>query len=225
MKLIKTACALAAMAITSATVWAESVDVKVIGTIAPSSCTPTISGDIDYGNISPSILSQDDFTQLDSKHVKFTIRCDAPTRLALKARNGRPGTTAGTIYNNDDGVSPPSGMNNGSGLVVGLGMSGDKKIGGYSITLSEIFADDKPVTPITRGAAPADHWIKVPILPLYKGFEIVSSWSSNDTITPSTFTNMTAMLNVRAYINKRSELNIGTPIKLDGLTTIELFYL
>lgn len=42
---------------------------------------------------------------------------------------------------------------------------------------------------------------------------------------PRTFTNMSGTINVQAYINKTSELDISQPIELDGQTTIELVYL
>ncbi|WP_139319892.1 DUF1120 domain-containing protein, partial [Serratia marcescens] len=60
----KTTCALAVLATNSTAVMAESIDVKVIGTITPTACKPNFGGGgtIDYGNIQPASLSNDTFT-------------------------------------------------------------------------------------------------------------------------------------------------------------------
>ncbi|EMH7336993.1 DUF1120 domain-containing protein [Serratia marcescens] len=77
----KTACALAVLA-TSTAVMVESIDVKVIGTITPAACKPTLTGDgvVDYGTIAPASLNKDAFNQLDNKKLDFVITCDAPAK-------------------------------------------------------------------------------------------------------------------------------------------------
>ena len=85
----KTACALAVLA-TSTAAMAESVDVKVIGTITPTACKPTLSGGgtVDYGIIPPASLKKDAFNQLDKRQLDFAITCDAPAKVAIAAKSG-----------------------------------------------------------------------------------------------------------------------------------------
>ncbi|WIE52931.1 DUF1120 domain-containing protein [Pseudomonas sp. GM17] len=58
---------------------AASVEVKVIGTIIPNACTPTLAGGgtIDYGTHSSTDLSTNDFTLLPEKKccVHYCLQC------------------------------------------------------------------------------------------------------------------------------------------------------
>ncbi|CAO96698.1 Conserved hypothetical protein (DUF1120) [Erwinia tasmaniensis Et1/99] len=204
---------------------------QVIGTIKPSACTPVISngGNIDYGIISTATLSTDSLTQLENKQLTFSITCDAPTRLALKTINGRPGTAADARGDEDGpfGGFTPMGISVENGkAVVGLGKSRDKKIGGYNIMMDRIYADDNPVNYLHKLlSSGSSSWDKMLYLPFYLKEEALISWSKPSGNTPVIFTNMTGTINVRAYINKTSELDISQPITLDGQTTIELVYL
>ncbi|CCG87337.1 DUF1120 domain-containing protein [Erwinia piriflorinigrans] len=231
MKSLINTCAVAALAIFSGTAISESVGVQVVGTIKPSACTPVISndGNIDYGIISTATLSTDSLTQLDNKQLTFSITCDAPTKLGLKAVNGRPGTAAAARGDEDGhyGGFTPVGISAENGnVVVGLGKSGDKKIGGYNIMMDRITADGDPVNNLYRfTSSGSSSWDKMLFLPFYLKEEILTSWSKPSGNTPLTFTNMSGTINVRAYINKTSELDISQPIALDGQTTIELVYL
>lgn len=228
--LLKT-CVIAVLATISGTAISESVGVQVIGTIKPSACTPVISngGNIDYGIISTATLSTDSLTQLENKQLTFSITCDAPTKLGLKAVNGRPGTAADASGDEDGpfgGLTPAGISTVNGGAVVGLGKNGDKKIGGYNIMMDRITADGDPVNNLYRLASSSStSWKKMLYLPFYLKEEILTSWSKPSGDTPLIFTNMSGTINVRAYINKTSELDISQPITLDGQTTIELVYL
>ncbi|PVD39744.1 hypothetical protein C5188_24365 [Serratia liquefaciens] len=65
-----TACALTVLTITSLPSYAKDIEVKVAGTITPSGCTPTLSGDgaIDYGMIKSDSLTLDAYTTLEQKN-------------------------------------------------------------------------------------------------------------------------------------------------------------
>ncbi|WP_099349903.1 DUF1120 domain-containing protein [Erwinia amylovora] len=231
MKLLTNACALAVLATFSGAAISESVGVQVVGTIKPAACTPVISndGNIDYGTISTATLNPGSLTQLDNKQLTFSVNCDAPTRLALKAVNGRPGSAADARGDEDGpyGGFTPAGISNQNGnVVVGLGKSGDHKIGGYNIMMDRITANGDPVNNIYRYlSSGSTQWEKTSTLPFYLKGEILTSWSKPSEDGPRTFTNMSGTINVQAYINKTSELDISQPIELDGQTTIELVYL
>ncbi|MEX3242017.1 DUF1120 domain-containing protein [Serratia quinivorans] len=216
-------------------VLAESVDVKVIGTIIPAACTPTVAGGgtIDYGDIKPSDLKKDDYTVLDVKTAELSISCDAATKVAINAINGRPGSLAGATEAGPDSVgkSPITLSTEAGGFqaaVVGLGLSSNQaKIGGYAIYITDPIADSKEVSLLYRNN-PADTFSSSSNsnLPLYlTGGDRGVTWASSGSSDVLTFTTLNATLGIQAYINKVSELDLTQAVNLDGLTTIELEYL
>lgn len=223
----KTACALTILATTSTAVMAESIDVKVIGTITPTACNPTLTGGgtIDYGIIQPKSLKKDSLNQLDIKSVDFSITCDAPAKVGVRAINQRPNTAAGVSGDDTSGATIPAGLGGKNGsIVVGLGLSDGKKIGGYTLTIRNSNADGNKVDDIYK-ATKATSWLKHGTTQSFLGFDGINSWSKPGTLDPIAFTTLAGKLNVQAYINKASELDLSKPVKLDGLTTLELVYL
>lgn len=224
----KTACALAVLATTSTAVMAESIDVKVIGTITPAACKPTLSGGgtIDYGAIKPNTLKNDEFTVLAEKQIDFAITCDAPAKIALLAMSGRPNSAVrsdGTL-SNISSSNPLFGYTDIN--AVGLGLDGQKGVGGYGLRLQPgtMKADGKDVDSI-ESLNNTDTWGKSTSGSLYKLGKLYSSWAATGTLTPIAFTTLSGKLGAQAYINKASELDLTKPVKLDGLTTLELVYL
>ena len=224
----KTVCALVVLATTSSVVMAESIDVKVIGTITPGACKMTLSGGgvIDYGAIMLSSLRRDALNQLDNKQLDFAITCESPAKIALTGINGRLGTAAGTENNNSSGAAKiPNDIDRRNGdYVVGLGLDGDKKIGGYTISISNVVADNFDVDGIFK-AVELTNWSAWKMLPLYGSSKLYGSVAKKGELQPVAFTTLAGKLNVQAYLNKTSELNLTKPVKLDGLTTVELVYL
>ncbi|HDS5479450.1 TPA: DUF1120 domain-containing protein [Serratia liquefaciens] len=229
-----TACALAVLTITSLPSYAKDIEVKVAGTITPSGCTPTLSGDgaIDYGMIKSDSLTLDAYTTLEQKKLTLTIICDAPVKLALEAKNGRPNTLAGVAT--EDAISgaalSPVGRLNGSRAapaVVGLGLSNSARIGGYAIH----FGSGVGAISITRkgeagkwtngnGDSGEDNFYSIGVK---RQLSWMKAWGSIP--EPDAIKNVTIYLKVQAYINKASELDLTKPVILDGLTTLELIYL
>lgn len=232
--IMKTTLAMAILASGLQAASAESVDVKVIGTIVPTACTPTVSGGgvIDYGNIKATTLKADAYTVLPLKTVDFSISCDAPAKVAIAAKNGRFGSLAGASENSTTGVAPaPVTLPDmpGSGAV-GLGLDGTTKIGGYSMEIKEgtTTADGELVASLYTNGSLSAGWSQVPA---GKGdvYNMASqrymSWGKTGTLDPIAFKALAGKLAVQAYINKASELDLTHAIHLDGLTTLEVFYL
>jgi len=225
----KMACVIALLATTSTSVMAESIDVRVIGTITPTACTPSITGGgtIDYGSISPKSLKKDVFNYLEVKSVDFAITCDAPAKVALQARAVKGANAVGA-----DGrlwsVARDIPLFGGVYDAHGLGLTSDNKgIGGFGLRFetNTIIADSNKVDSIIQdGNTP---WVKSPDGSLIKGAGIkrLYSWSKAGEVNPVAFTTLTGTLNVQAYINKTSELDLTKPVRLDGVTTLELVYL
>lgn len=224
----KTVCTLVVLATTTSVVMAESIDVKVIGTITPGACKITLSGGgvVDYGAIMLSSLRRDALNQLDNKQLDFAITCESPAKIALTGIDGRPGTAAGTENGSSGGAAKtPNGIDDRNGeYVVGLGLDGNKKIGGYTISISNTVADNVNVDGIFKQGESED-WSAWKMLPLYSNSKLYGSVAKKGKLQPVAFTTLAGKLNVQAYLNKTSELNLTKPIKLDGLTTVELVYL
>lgn len=224
----KSAFTLAILAATSMPALAAGIDLAVSGTVAPSACTPTIAGGgaIDYGNIKADTLSADSYTVLDVKTVDFTITCDAPTKVAIKAINNRTGSNASGAEGIGGAAAAPAGM---QGTVAGLGLDGTAKVGGYTLTFKPSdFADGKGAALVISDDNNAT-WKKAQRVntSLY-GTDALThiSWAGDENGTePAPFTTLSAGLSVQAYINKASELDLSKPVTLDGSTTIELVYL
>nr|WP_237391286.1 DUF1120 domain-containing protein [Cedecea sulfonylureivorans] len=210
---------------------AESVDVKVIGTITPAACTPTLSGGgtIDYGAIKANTVQTDDYTVLEDKSVSMSIACEAPTKVSISAVNGRPGTAAGasTPDTSDMGAPPPVRIY-GSNWVVGLGTDSDKNIGGYALYLTSLTTDGAAAHCVYRNTDwAAGTWGDSSSCSIYANANIGRSlsWGNAESNAPVSFTNATAEVHAKAYLNKGSELDLSHDIQLDGLSTIELTYL
>lgn len=226
----KALCVLAVLSSTSLPVLAAGVDVVVTGTIEPTACTLSLPGSatVDYDVIDPSTLNGTDYSVLLAKKIDIALSCDAPAKMGLTAVNGRPSTLAGAAEGaSTAGVMPATIFGSKTLAGVGLGLDGVDKIGGYGIRMnaSDMSVDGKPVDIIAK-AASASTWTKLVSADMYLTTEKRHiSWASTGTLTPAAFENMTAKLEVQAYINKKSELDLSKSIKLDGMTTIELVYL
>ncbi|MHA7845305.1 DUF1120 domain-containing protein [Serratia sp. D1N4] len=229
----KTVCALAVLATTSLPALAESIDVRVIGTISPAACAPTLSGGgtIDYGTIKTSTLATDAFTLLPEKQLDFAINCDAPAKVAITAHSQR-GVSAvkadGTLAELTTTTAGLFGISGGTVAVVGLGMDGAKGIGGYGLRLAAgtMTADGVAVDSImSNGSTTA--WVAATTGSVFNTPAALryASWAKAGTTTPVAFTTLAGKLGVQAYINKASELDLTKPVVLDGLTTLELVYL
>lgn len=231
----KTVVALALLATTSTAFAADSVDVRVIGTIVPAACTPALTGGgvVDYGTIKADTISATDYTVLPEKQIAFSITCDAPAKVGLTVANGRAGSLAGAVESAySAGTAPVQLFGLDYVAAAGLGMEGAAKIGGYGVRIdsSTVTADGAAVDSLradTNAQNTAINWTK----DAYAGIvyspanQRMTSWAAPGTSTPVAFTALSGQLGVQAYINKGSELDLSKPVHLDGLTTITLYYM
>lgn len=226
MRVKKTACLLAVLAATSTAAMAESVDVKVVGTITPSACKPVLSGGgiVDYGVITPTSLKADALNQLEKKQLDFAITCDAPTKVGLRTIYGRPNTTAGTVETTGAGRAPSNISTDYGPFVVGLGLDGTKKIGGYNLAITDVTLDGAKAAYLHKFDGDTE-WSASKDGGMQASTPFIKSYALPGSIAPASFTNLAGKLGVQAYINKASELDLTKPVKLDGLTTLELVYL
>lgn len=207
----------------------DSIDVRVIGQIVPAACTATATGGgtVDYGSMPVSTLAKDDYTLLGVKTVGLNITCEAPVKIALKVQDMRT-----------DSVVPLTGKNWGMKAVtmaanagaLGLGTQDGKNIGSWAMWMEPdtIKADGKAVDSLDTSGTPTttSTWTKsaggatwLSVSNAYK------SWGASGTTTPVALTTLTGTLSVQAGINKASALDLTKPVTLDGLATLQVFYL
>ncbi|WNJ78480.1 DUF1120 domain-containing protein [Cedecea neteri] len=212
---------------------ADSVDIKVVGTISPTACTPSIAGGgtLDFGTIKTDSLDATGYTALTTQESALTITCIAPTLVGVKAIDGRPNSIAGVSASSlAGGAAAPAALNWNGYNVVGLGQQdGTTAIGGYSLYVKggNATADNATVDVIVSEDAGHNTWSKPATLNLYGTGSTprVLTVAATGTTSPLAFSNMTVNLGVQAYINEKAELDTSKAISLNGMTTIELDYL
>ncbi|WEA06021.1 DUF1120 domain-containing protein [Pantoea dispersa] len=227
-KHIKTLCTLAILASVNQAS-AETFQLGVTGNIAPTACTPVIAsnGVVDYGTIKTESLNKDDITWLDEKNIELNINCDAPAKVALYATSGRKGSALIKGSEGKTGAGTPLAQGDlpvYSG-VAGFGMDGDKKIGAYGITFGINTKDG--VRSSGTISTDKNNWTITNPYTLYSlsGGDVYFALRDGSDPAPAAFTTATFPLKIIGYVNKASELDISKPIKLDGLTNIEMVYL
>ncbi|MCK7177137.1 DUF1120 domain-containing protein [Enterobacter cloacae] len=211
----KTLFALAIMAATTVPAFANSVDVKVTGTITPDACTATLAngGVFDYGLIKADTLATDRSTDLATISSKLNITCSAPTIVVLKATSSRPDTGKPEGYPvNYIAFAEVDGM----------------KVGGYGIYVTAPILDGAVAQVTGQYGLDAAGWGA-----LVDGTNLSSDstqmtrfigFNAGSNRTPQAFSTLSVDIGINSRINKASELDLSKDIKLDGLATIELVY-
>ncbi|CAG4903746.1 DUF1120 domain-containing protein [Paraburkholderia saeva] len=202
---------------------ADSVDLKIIGTIVPPSCTPTLSGGgvVDFGNIPAASLSQTSLNKLGTKTVTLNLACDEPTVVAVKAVDGRTGSAVAGAAQYSDGYTFSDAMG------FGLGMVGGKKVGTYTLTSSATvgYADGKstPHASSNDGGSTWDASSGVTHYAMKADGSRIQAWGSP---TPGAYKSISQMFNVTAVVDKAANLPaLNQVVPLDGLATFSLVYL
>lgn len=199
---------------------ANTADLKVIGKIIPSACTPTFSsgGVVDYGTIDGSTLSATAATPLGTKSIPYTVSCTSAMKIGLRFTDNRQSS----VYSGGAQLDP-----NTTGLF-GLGMDGSAKIGNYGILNNDDkTADGVSVSSIqTRDSGST--WIEV--TKANGGYtsanpSIFYSFAQPGQNTPVAARLFTGAFDVYASVAPTSELDLSHEINLDGLATLEISYL
>lgn len=203
-------------------------DLAVIGSINPTACTPTLGGGgtIDYGTILSSSLSATAYTALPQKSIAISISCDAPAKVGLIGNSGRPGTTAGVTESAYGQGRSPITLNGISGpAVVGLGLHGTDMIGGYAQWIDSIVLDGVNSVTMSKTVT-GTTWRDATWGNLFdQNYSRVLTFGASPATGPVAFEEMVGRVLVQAYINKADDLDLTTPVVLDGLTVIDLVYL
>lgn len=193
---------------------ADTADLRVIGTIAPTACTPTFAGGatVDYGLIPSSTLNANATTVLASKPISYSITCDAPIAIGTSWTDARSGTSyGGNPYVTRFGLGAQDGVNVGFYTVV--------------YTAAGNLGDGQPVDLIRRANATAA-WTAAPAQSqtLTNG-DFTHSFAATSTLVPAAYTNYSGTVNIQATIAPTSTLDMSRTITLDGLSTMTVRYL
>ncbi|HEJ0337319.1 TPA: DUF1120 domain-containing protein [Klebsiella aerogenes] len=207
----------------------DSIDIKVIGQIVPAACAASVTGGgtVDYGTMKTSALSSDDFTMLDVKTLDLNITCEAPVKIALKTTDMRSDSVIALTGKNWD---MKAGSVAASAQDFGLGMANGKNIGAWAMWMepASIKADGNSVDALDTTGTPTSSstWTKSATGASWLSSSgAYKSWGATGTTTPVALTTLTSTLSIQAGINKASELDLTKPVTLDGLATIQVYYL
>jgi len=89
-----------------------------------------------------------------------------------------------------------------------------------------VTADGNAVDVIYKSTAEGDNTFDSGNAEFYSDkYDRLISWGATGTTTPVSFTTLSGTMEIQAYLNKASELDLTKEVQLDGLTTIELVYL
>ncbi|MEA1065319.1 DUF1120 domain-containing protein [Apirhabdus apintestini] len=211
---------------------ADSVDVKVIGTIVPAACTPTLDGGavVDYGTIKASTLAADDFTVLPVKSIPFSITCDAPAKASFHGIDAQSDSVVKPIGKQFS--NPTKTVISASTSMSGLGLTDENaKIGAYTMWMApgsvSLDGSTDAVDSLYSNSVPtqATVWSKADTNGAVIGTNKYYTWAKAGELVPVAFTTMKGELSVQAAINKASELDLTKAVHLNGQTTLEIYYL
>ena len=203
----------------------DSVDVRVIGQIVPAACTPALSGGatIDYGTIKAETIAKDDFTVLPVKSLNFTLTCEAPAKVALTSVDSRSGTAVKPVGKSLLDVTIAANT-----TLMGLGQADGKNIGSYAMVIDGASTKLDGTTNPDGIVSPnkGKTWSKsLSIGSWLGGSSSLYSWANAGELQPVAFTTLTSTLKVQAAINKGSELDLTKAVTLDGLSSVQVYYL
>jgi len=205
----------------------DSVDVRVIGQIVPAACTPALSGGatIDYGTIKAETIAKDDFTILPVKSLNFTLTCEAAAKVALtSAVDSRSGTAVNPVGKSLFGRTIVANT-----TLMGLGQADGKNIGSYAMLIDGASTKlDGTTTPDSIVSSDVGmSWVKAAVGDVWLGANkfYLYSWANAGELEPVAFTTLTGTLKVQAAINKGSELDLTKAVTLDGMSSVQVYYL
>ncbi|PMY30932.1 hypothetical protein C1Y35_30880 [Pseudomonas sp. GW456-L14] len=195
-------------------VLADNADLRVIGTIAPSACTPVFTGGatVNYGAIPPASLGQTTETTLAARDVAYTITCNAPLVISTTWRDARAGTAT-------TGAAPAINY-------FGLGQHDGTNIGRYQIAnvVAGTTADGNAVDVIQKNTATGP-WILSNLGTVANDGIRQYSYAPVGTLVPGAYSTYAGTIRVTSVITPTQNLNMNTEVTLDGLSTMTVNYL
>ncbi|WP_333496272.1 DUF1120 domain-containing protein [Kluyvera sp. CHPC 1.251] len=222
----------------------SDVTLKVIGSIVPGACVPTLpnGGTIDYGTLRNEAIAPTGVTnklvQLGQKSMTLTVTCDNEIAVAVTSSDNRSSSNVGLNSTNsyiedgyDNGATDVHATSNGFGLGT---TTNSVNIGAYSIAFDTtaatadstavdvITTDDVNATTVTWAASNGA------FCSLTSGCGAAAralTVAEKGSLTPKAFKVLTAPMVISAAVQDNSVLGTDDTITLDGNATISLVYL
>jgi hypothetical protein len=189
----------------------STAQLKVIGTLLPSACDVDFAGGgiVDYGYIFATDLSATNTTQLQPRTIGYTIVCNAPITIATSWTDQRTNSVSAVTR-----------------WRFGLGLQGTNKIGYYSISNvnGQVTVDGAGVEHIWADGL-GQPWNSQPGNMTNTVDGQVVSYTLPGNRAPVAGINYVGNLQIEANIAPTNTLDMTTPVVLDGLATMEVFYL
>lgn len=190
---------------------ANSVDLRVTGTITPAACNISMvgGGNFDLGIISSSSLAATQKTALPTSAAQdLSVVCSAPTLVGIKVLDNRKNTH--TNFDDDD---------------FGLGQdSAGNDIGWYNIKLLNPSIDTTNGT-LIRSSDAGSTWAGSRPELMNHNANSITSWSTSAGADPVAVTTVIQPIQILPFINPENALDTSSDIAIDGSATIELVYL
>ncbi|UVJ45132.1 DUF1120 domain-containing protein [Pseudomonas sp. LS1212] len=191
----------------------STTDLTVTGTITPAACTPSLSGggSFEFGRISAQDLKQDAQTMFKSSLRQMSVVCDAPTRFALRAVDGRAGTD---ISPNEESF--------------GVGLNGTEKIGRYLLRTNNYTADGNSSTTLLESWNGGSAWSLYGSTYAHipnTNFPWLVGVSVDGGMEPSAIGMLTADFQIYMHIAPAKDLTLTDAVPIDGASTLEVVYL
>ncbi|VVN47713.1 Protein GltF [Pseudomonas fluorescens] len=185
---------------------ASSTELTVTGFITPSACEPSLSngGNVTYGKIPVKDLDPVRPTILGEQTLQLTVTCDAPTRMALEAKDNREGS--------DFGNDP---MKYGLGLI-----NTTEKLGDMDVFLRLPVADGRSARAIISEDG-GTTWSPSIFLSRFS----ITSMADVGTVDPIPAELFTADLVVYPRIAPTNQLTLTDEVPIDGSVTLTVIYL
>lgn len=194
---------------------ADTADLKVIGSIVPTACTPVFSGGgvVDYGTIILTDLSPTAMTKLAPKNISYTVTCDAPISIGLSWLDSR-----GPTVNDDEHIYATN---------FGLGLHEGVKIGRYEVAFdgTSTIADGEKADLIYRIGKDGVWAPSASTGHVTPNGTRTFALAPPGTIAPGAYRVISGGLIVTASIGRTDRLELNTAIQLDGLSTMIVNYL
>lgn len=207
-----------AMSTSTLLIAAPSDELKIIGKIVNSACMPNfLNSTVNLGAIGSGALSDDSYNYRPEVNNKFMVQCPFPTKFSIEITDNKSGTVFPVPYPNTTREAHFFGL-------------GEARIGIYKIVPNVILGNENeeinviasPDFGITWTAN--GNWLyRDGLLPQsYLRYAFATKNQAN--LAPVAYKSVVMNFKVLPILKPVSEMDLSTPVALDGSTTFTLHY-
>ncbi|MFJ7311486.1 DUF1120 domain-containing protein [Pseudomonas sp. NPDC098747] len=195
--------------VSNAAMAANSVDLRVTGTITPPACSISMpgGGDFDFGEVSMNAGEEISLTNPAKKALD--ISCSGLTLVGITAADNKPNTES---QKHQD--------------LFGIGVDANgNAVGTYKIAISDLLVNTLSGF-VTRSADSGVSWNAPNPSSIKNNASSVNSWNSSaNSAPPEQITSVSQNISITTQMRPIDTIDTSQAITLDGSATIELVYL